>query len=44
MVNLENIPNVATVCDGDGFKEMLRGFYEQGYQFTPRLGTDYSGG
>jgi hypothetical protein len=39
MVNLENVPTVTTVCDGEGFKEMLRGFYEQGYQLTPRLGT-----
>ena len=39
MVNLENAPTVPTVCDGEGFKEMLRGFYEQGYQLTPRLGT-----
>ena len=39
MVNLENVPSVTSVCDGEGFKQMLRGFYEQGYQLTPRLGT-----
>ena len=39
MVNLENVPSVTSVCDGEGFKKMLRGFYGQGYQPTPRLGT-----